>query len=96
MTPCDESAIKQRDIILKRVLEIIRRQLAGYAGVVVMGDTDLTAIGVDSLVLVMLIMELEDSFGVTFPSDTLESDTFRTPLAITNAVASARHGNSQA
>jgi acyl carrier protein len=44
----------------------------------IVADLDLADSGLDSLATVSLLLELEDSFGVTFPDDQLVGATFET------------------
>lgn len=60
---------------------ILRRHLPLSDGPVP-PDAILADLGLDSLATVSLVMELEDSFGVSIPDDVLVPDTFRTADAL--------------
>lgn len=49
------------------------------------GDS-LYDLGLDSMGTIQLLLELEDTFGVTFPDDVLKPETFATPGALWQVV----------
>jgi acyl carrier protein len=53
-------------------------------------ETNLAQIGVDSLLLVELLITVEESFEVEFPDDLLVPETFETPASLWNVVTSLR------
>jgi acyl carrier protein len=49
------------------------------------GDS-LYDLGLDSMGTIQLLLELEDTFGVTFPDEVLKPETFATPGALWQVV----------
>jgi acyl carrier protein len=54
-------------------------------------DLDLRTAGLDSLGLVELLVNIEDTFGIEFPDELLTAQTFRTPATVWAAVATLRN-----
>ncbi|WP_020134223.1 phosphopantetheine-binding protein [Streptomyces sp. 351MFTsu5.1] len=65
---------------------VIRRLKAGDAEEPADLDTPLTARGVDSLTIAALIMDIERTFGVRFPSGLITHDTFVSVRTVAAAV----------
>lgn len=51
-------------------------------------DKELEALGLDSMGAINLLLDLEDNFGVSFPSELLNEDTFKTAVSLRNVVSS--------
>jgi acyl carrier protein len=51
-------------------------------------EAELTYVGLDSMGTVTLLVDLEETFGVSFPGTLLTPETFRTPATLERAVAS--------
>lgn len=51
-------------------------------------DTEFVAIGVDSLDTINLLLDIEDTFEVAFPTALLSAEVFRTPSTLEQALAS--------
>ncbi|MDN0193989.1 acyl carrier protein [Streptomyces sp. S.PNR 29] len=49
-------------------------------------------LGLDSLGMISLLVDVEVEFGVTLPQDALGAETFATPERLWNAVGAASHG----
>ncbi|MCG5214632.1 phosphopantetheine-binding protein [Streptosporangium soli] len=52
------------------------------ADVTITPDLDLVAAGLDSLAMVSLLMDLEESLEITIPDSKLNWETFRTPQSL--------------
>jgi acyl carrier protein len=59
-------------------LDILRRYLPMAGTRELLPDQDLAALGLDSLAMVGLLLELEDSFDTSFPDEFLTAQTFAT------------------
>ncbi|WP_024831911.1 acyl carrier protein [Ruminiclostridium josui] len=76
----------QRQEIESKVCEVVSR-VAQFNNDNVVTDSDLRDnYGVDSIVLVELLVEIEDIFGITFDSSSLTYETFSTVDSITDYV----------
>ncbi len=75
-----------------RVLKAIRRVLGHPAALDVPMDTELKSLGLDSMRIIDLLLEVETEFGVTFTDDLLTPETFRTPSTLRAAVVSLQGG----
>ncbi|AEY64960.1 MULTISPECIES: acyl carrier protein [Eubacteriales] len=76
----------QRQEIESKVCEVVSR-VAQFNNENVVADSDLRDnYGVDSIVLVELLVEIEDIFGITFDSSSLTYETFSTVNSITDYV----------
>ncbi|MER7460018.1 acyl carrier protein [Micromonospora sp. NPDC126480] len=53
-------------------------------------DADLPALGMDSLLTVAFMVDLETRFAVRFPAELVAASTFRTPRAASAAIESLR------
>jgi acyl carrier protein len=53
-------------------------------------DTDLTVLGIDSLIVVRLLVMLEDSLGVTVPEEILTFEIFSSPGVLWNLISDIR------
>ena len=51
-------------------------------------DSDLYALGLDSMAAVNLLLEIEERYSVLFPDHLLTDDTFRTPTALRSVIES--------
>ncbi len=76
----------QKQEIESKVCEVVSR-VAQFNNDNVVADSDLRDnYGVDSIVLVELLVEIEDIFGITFDSSSLTYETFSTVNSITDYV----------
>lgn len=76
----------QKQEIQSKICEIVGR-LGQFNNDNVQADNDLRDhYGVDSIVLVELLVEIEDVFGITFDSSLLTYDTFSTVGSISDYV----------
>ncbi len=76
----------QKQEIESKVCEVVSR-VAQFNNENVVPDSDLRDnYGVDSIVLVELLVEIEDIFGITFDSSSLTYETFSTVNSITDYV----------
>jgi diaminopimelate decarboxylase len=62
------------------------------AGAPIPPDTELRALGLDSLALIELLVAIEDAFELEFPDELLTAQTFRTPATLWAAVDALRTG----
>jgi acyl carrier protein len=46
--------------------------------------------GLDSLALVALVVDLEQTFAVQFPAELMNADTFQTPRSVAEAMRALR------
>lgn len=68
---------------------VLRRHLRlGSPSMSIDDDDELAANGLDSLGTVSLLVELEETFAISFPGALLTPATFRTPAALRAAVLS--------
>jgi len=51
-------------------------------------DAALDQFGFDSMTAVDLLQDLEQTFGITFPDELIEAETFRTPANLERAINS--------
>ncbi len=76
----------QKQEIESKVCEVVSR-VAQFNNDNIVVDSDLRDnYGVDSIVLVELLVEIEDIFGITFDSSSLTYETFSTVNSITDYV----------
>lgn len=76
----------QKQEIESKVCEVVSR-LCQYNGDDIRIDSDLRDnYGVDSIVLVELLVEIEDTFGITFDSSSLTYEVFSTAGSISDYV----------
>ncbi|ACL76846.1 acyl carrier protein [Ruminiclostridium cellulolyticum] len=76
----------QKQEIESKVCEVVSR-VAQFNNDNVVADSDLRDnYGVDSIVLVELLVEIEDIFGITFDSSSLTYETFSTVNSITDYI----------
>jgi acyl carrier protein len=66
---------------------ILRRYLTMSTERLLRPDSVLVDLGLDSMGTVSLLVELEETFRVTFPDELLTSETFGTPLALWEALS---------
>lgn len=76
----------QKSDIQSKVCELVSR-LGQFNNDNIEVDSDLRDnYGIDSIVLVELLVEIEDAMGITFDSSSLSYDTFSTVNSITDYV----------
>jgi acyl carrier protein len=61
-------------------------------------ETELSALGLDSMSALTLLLELEEKFGISFPDSLLNATTFRSASSLENVIQMLRkerdgHGN---
>ncbi|MEU5208676.1 phosphopantetheine-binding protein [Streptomyces sp. NPDC020742] len=79
--------------LLPAVREVVLRNAPDPAPLEAAGpDAPLAAHGFDSLCVVRLLVDLEETLGVTFPSDAVSAETFRSVRSITDALRTAGTG----
>jgi acyl carrier protein len=66
--------------------EILRRHLP-LAGAEIGNDDLLADLGLDSMAVVVLLVDIEDTFEVEFPDDLLSVEVFATPSTLWSAIA---------
>jgi acyl carrier protein len=69
---------------LKPILRKHLRMLARDAELA--EDADLSELGLDSMSAINLMLDLEQTFGVSFPDAMLDQETFRSPRTLTGAI----------
>lgn len=72
----------------ERLLNLVRRVLNPADGREIAMDVDLSSVGLDSMRVIDLLLELETEFGLTFPDEMLTANTFRSPSTLLAAVTS--------
>lgn len=72
-----------------RFIEILRPSVSadGDTGADITPDTDLRALGIDSMAAIELLFTLEDTFGISLPDTDLNDETFATAGSLWQAVA---------
>ena len=79
----DAAPFEERfDVVLRRHLRLASPSMR------VDDDDELASNGLDSLATVSLLVDLEETFAVSFPGALLTPATFRTPAALRAAVQS--------
>lgn len=74
--------------MVERLRHVVRRVLGETdTSSEITADADLRNVGINSLKLIGLILELESEFCVKFPDEMLTAETFRTLRDIETAVA---------
>jgi acyl carrier protein/quercetin dioxygenase-like cupin family protein len=90
----DEATVAQQSSIdnVKRVVTDLVRGLVrtGDDEALADPDADLAALGVDSVAVVELIVQLEKVYSISFPSAMLDRSTFRSVASVADAVATVR------
>ncbi|MCX4661914.1 phosphopantetheine-binding protein [Streptomyces sp. SID4919] len=80
-------------VIPRRFQDIVRAYLP-YAGA---GELDasqeLAALGLDSMGVVQLLAALEEGYGLEFPDDALDQETFSTVGSLWRMVSEVQHGD---
>ena len=69
------------------VIELVERHLPDHVGTLT-ADSDLSELGMRSMAMVALMVEVETQLGARFPTETIDQDTFRTPATIAAALRS--------
>jgi acyl carrier protein len=78
--------------------EAFERTLRTYARYLTQDDpidtnASLMDIGVDSLAMIQLLVDIEETFDVAFPDDMLTPEVFATPATLWQAVVTIRTEN---
>ncbi|NEQ71412.1 MAG: acyl carrier protein [Symploca sp. SIO2D2] len=69
--------------------EILKRHLnSSLVGCTVPGEAELASLGLDSMSAINLLLDLEESFEITFPDELLNVDTFRTRSSLEAVISS--------
>ncbi|AEV87127.1 hypothetical protein ACWT_6110 [Actinoplanes sp. SE50] len=72
-------------------VRLLQRSLGGAAEAEPLHpDADLRALGLDSMGIIGLLVDLEEEFGVSFPDHALTFATFATPRTLWSALAELR------
>jgi acyl carrier protein len=53
-------------------------------------ETELSALGLDSMSALTLLLELEEKFGISFPDSLLNATTFRSATSLENVIQMLR------
>jgi acyl carrier protein len=53
-------------------------------------ETELSALGLDSMSALTLLLELEEKFGISFPDSLLNATTFRSARSLENVIQMLR------
>ena len=80
------------DELVREVIEVLSRHVPGGLETAAEGPeaAALAPVGLDSLKVVELLLDLESTFGISFPADMLDRETFRDAGTIAAAVARIR------
>lgn len=80
---------EQAERLDPRFEAVLRECLDGVVGPAepLVADTDLTAVGLDSLTVVRLLVTLEDAFAVTVPEEIVSFELFSSPGALWELVS---------
>jgi acyl carrier protein len=66
-----------------RYIDMVRESLPDHpGGIALTPDTNLAAVGLDSIRLIRLVIALEAEYEVAFSDDRMTPDTFATPLTL--------------
>jgi acyl carrier protein len=66
-----------------RYIDMIRENLPDHpGGIALTPDTNLAAVGLDSIRLIRLVIALEAEYEVAFSDDRMTPDTFATPTTL--------------
>ena len=85
-------AVEQADL-RPRFESVLRRHLRLVASdEPIPFSAELVQIGIDSFDTINLLMDIEETFGVSFPGSLLTVETFRTPETIERALAGLLRG----
>lgn len=68
------------------VTDVIRRHVAPEHVEDIAFDQDLAGLGLDSLALAGLVVDIENSFMIEFPADMINPDTFRSVRTVADAL----------
>lgn len=69
---------------------LLREHLSGLAPETPLrADDDLRGLGLDSMAMVQVLLDVEQAYQVMLPDDALSSSTFSTPQTLWNAVRAA-------
>ncbi|WP_160395205.1 phosphopantetheine-binding protein [Paenibacillus sp. MMS18-CY102] len=53
-------------------------------------EEELVSLGLDSLKVINLVLDLEDAFGIEFPDRYLNEETFRTSISLWNTITAIK------
>ncbi|MFC0105800.1 acyl carrier protein [Kibdelosporangium aridum] len=73
----------------ERFTRLLKPFLQYLHGQEITADSQLRALGLDSMKSIELLFAIEDEFGVSLPDEDLNDDTFTTAGSLWRAVASA-------
>lgn len=73
---------------LQEVLNLVAAATPAADRETLQESTDLYDLGLDSTTAVILMLEIEEKFGITFPDSMITEETFRTPGALSFVVES--------
>lgn len=83
------------DDIVRSVIDIARHHVdAEKAHVLEDPDTDLSALGLDSLKMVNFLVDLEAQFSIEFPSTMMIPETFRNVQSVADSIRKLREQES--
>lgn len=75
--------------MLEKLLEILQQDVLESDDPIT-SDSDLFALGLDSMAIMQLLLVLEDEFGVALDPTDLSRDHFQTPAKIIQLIESKR------
>ncbi|MFH8682969.1 phosphopantetheine-binding protein [Streptomyces lydicus] len=89
-SPAPDATAAATGELLATVTEVVLRNAPDRASLTSAGpDAPLPEHGFDSLRVVRLLVDLEETLGVTFPSDAVTAETFRSIRAITDVLTAS-------
>jgi acyl carrier protein len=81
--------MSQTQANLKRIRKMIAK-IGDIAIEKIADDSDLLALGLQSMDFVSLVLQLEVEFGVELPENLVRRESFQTPLSIAETIAQCR------
>ncbi|MEW2193673.1 phosphopantetheine-binding protein [Streptomyces microflavus] len=65
-----------------RFEEVLRRHLPAGDSVELRADHELSKLGLDSLEIIRLLLDMEESYAIAFPDERLTGETFQTVASL--------------
>lgn len=79
----------KRDQVTEKLLPILSKHLKFVKDAQnIPMDKELDALGLDSMRAINLLLDLEDSFDISFSGELLTEETFRTAVTLSKAISS--------
>jgi acyl carrier protein len=77
--------------MIQNTLEsLLRKHLPAQVGNRLRSDSKLSDLGLDSIRAIDLLIDLEETFGITFPDLMLNAETFRSAATLEEAIRKLR------